>query len=257
MTNPLPPDKAHLTEDEREKVSAYLDQELDEADTQQIATELSRRAEVRQEADSLRKTWELLDYLPRPSAPSTFTEKTLTMLESTKGVLLRQGVKWRRYAIAGWAACLVVAAVGGFLLTYSPNRPEEAGVEVNDVVPVDPLSAEPVPVSLEKNATPIKLKRDREKTLRPWQQDALQRNEKLRRELQLIVMELNRKMKREDRQRLNAASKEGGINYIILVIDLARQYQVPIPDLVPLATVPPPDHHPPGKKSFGSKGGLE
>ncbi|HMO35021.1 MAG TPA: hypothetical protein PKA06_03165 [Gemmatales bacterium] len=97
----VPDPERKLRPEEVENLSAYLDQELNEEDAEKVSAALSSRPEVRQEAESLRKTWELLDYLPRPRAPQTFTEQTLTRLNSTKGLLLLQGQKWRRYAIAG------------------------------------------------------------------------------------------------------------------------------------------------------------
>jgi hypothetical protein len=257
MSHQPPPQPPRVNSEEAEQLSAFLDHELDEAATQEITAALSQRAEVRQEAESLRKTWELLDYLPRPEAPASFTENTLTRLESTKGLLLRQGVKWKRFAIAGWAACLIVAALGSFLITYFWQHPvaEESSVIVNDVVPAE-SSPEAQSVSSDAATTHLpKLKKDRDKqSLKPWQAETLQRNEKLRRELARIVAELQPKMKREDRQRLAAAAKEGGLGYIILVIDLSRQYQIPLPDLLPAVAVP---EFPPLKRPAGNKAGAE
>ena len=108
-----PPNKPKLTPQEQENLTAYLDHELDDAGSEAVTAALSRRPEVRKEAETLRKTWEMLDYLPRPQAPKSFTEQTLTRLSSTKGILLQQGMKWRRYAIAGWAACLLTAGAFG------------------------------------------------------------------------------------------------------------------------------------------------
>ena len=134
-----PPNKPKLTPQEQENLTAYLDHELDDAGAEQVTAALSRRPEVRKEAETLRKTWEMLDYLPRPVAPKSFTEQTLTRLSATKGILLQQGMKWRRYAIYGWVACLLTAGAFGFWLTYSFHREPEV-VEVHapetDVIPV-------------------------------------------------------------------------------------------------------------------------
>ena len=122
----MQPNKPKLTPQEQENLTAYLDHELDDAGAEQVTAALSRRPEVRKEAETLRKTWEMLDYLPRPLAPKSFTEHTLTRLSATKGILLQQGMKWRRYAIAGWAACLVTAAASGFWHAPSGRRQTKA-----------------------------------------------------------------------------------------------------------------------------------
>lgn len=234
MSSSMPPKKSAVSPHETEQLSAFMDNELDDAATQQVTSALTQRAEIRNEATLLRKTWELLDYLPQPTAPAAFTEQTMTRLESTKGILLRQGIKWKRFAIAGWAACLVIAALAGFIITYYWNQePEETSLLVHDVVPSS-IPSETHPISTDTSSTVAqKTKKDREKAaLKPWQAEAVQRNEKLRKELARIVVELQPKLKREDRRRLAAAAKEGGLGYVILVIDLARQYQVPIPDLL-------------------------
>jgi ferric-dicitrate binding protein FerR (iron transport regulator) len=75
------PDQQRLTPDERSVLVAYLDGELDEAESRAIATKLARSATARREVESLEKTWDLLDHLPRPRAPEDFTFRTLTEIE--------------------------------------------------------------------------------------------------------------------------------------------------------------------------------
>jgi hypothetical protein len=48
-----------------------------------MATKLTQSVTARREADALRKTWELLDLLPRPKASEDFTARTLTV--ATRG----------------------------------------------------------------------------------------------------------------------------------------------------------------------------
>ena len=71
-------EQQRLTPAERANLVAYLDGELNEAESRAIATKLSLSPTARREVEALEKTWELLEQLPRPKAPENFTERTLT-----------------------------------------------------------------------------------------------------------------------------------------------------------------------------------
>src|SRR5437879_2936082 len=73
----MKPDQQRLSQAERANLVAYLDQELNEAEAHAIATKLTLSVSARREVDALEKTWELLDYLPRPKATPELTERTL------------------------------------------------------------------------------------------------------------------------------------------------------------------------------------
>ncbi len=76
--NPEPsPDDPALTED----LVAFLDGELDPEMNEAVEAKIGVDATVRAEADALKKTWDLLDYLPRPEPSPNFTERTLSRLE--------------------------------------------------------------------------------------------------------------------------------------------------------------------------------
>lgn len=221
-----------LSQQEQENLSAYLDHELNDAETEQITAALSRRAEVRKETDSLRKTWDMLDYLPRPQAPQSFTEQTLTRLNSTKGILLQQGIKWRRYAIAGWAACILMAAMFGFWLTNSAFRePEivEVPSPVTDVLPI--MESQPVESSPATASRPFKKDRQDSRLLPRNQRElSQQRNERLTRDIWKVLAELRKKMTDEEKDRLLELSRKGGLPYLAKVIELAQQYKIPLVD---------------------------
>ena len=72
------PEQLRLTPDERTDLVAYLDGELPEAHLRSISTKLTHSATARREVEILKKTWELLDHLPRPEVREQFTQKTLT-----------------------------------------------------------------------------------------------------------------------------------------------------------------------------------
>jgi len=73
----IPDDDAPLTEE----LVAYLDGELGMAGNEAVEAKISVDPTVRAEADALKKTWDLLDYLPRPEPSPNFTERTLSKLE--------------------------------------------------------------------------------------------------------------------------------------------------------------------------------
>jgi hypothetical protein len=117
------PEQQRLSPTERANLVAYLDGELNEAETRAIATKLSLSATARREVDALERTWQLLDHLPRPQAPQDFTERTLTgvrhladrggRFESALTAAARRGL-W-----AGlWLAGALVAFGVGYALTY-------------------------------------------------------------------------------------------------------------------------------------------
>lgn len=222
-----PPNKPTLTPQEQENLTAYLDHELDDAGAEQVTAALSRRPEVRKEAETLRKTWEMLDYLPRPLAPKSFTEQTLTRLSATKGILLQQGMKWRRYAIYGWVACLLTAGAFGFWLTYSYHREPEV-VEVHapetDVIPVLEKSPGESPTPTE-----TKLAKKDAKALQRGQ-EVQRRNERLAREFSRLFTEVRKKINEEEEDRLIKLSRKGGLPYMAALIELANKYKIPLVD---------------------------
>jgi len=78
-TGPKPPDDP---DDERDDASAemvaYLDGELDPKSAAAIEAKISLDPAARAEADALKRTWELLDYLPLPEPSPNFTQRTLS-----------------------------------------------------------------------------------------------------------------------------------------------------------------------------------
>jgi hypothetical protein len=74
----IQPEQLRLTPDERADLVAYVDGELPEAHSRVISTKLTHSATARREVEILRKTWEMLDHLPRPVATPTFADKTIS-----------------------------------------------------------------------------------------------------------------------------------------------------------------------------------
>jgi anti-sigma factor RsiW len=115
-----------LSEKERSDLVAYLDGELHGEAAQALEAKLQRHPEARAEADALKRTWELLDYLPRAEPSPHFTERTvsrLAPLRQGKGVALRRP-RWLWGA--AWAAGVVLAFVAGWV-GYDRLVPREPG----------------------------------------------------------------------------------------------------------------------------------
>ena len=66
-----------------------------------ISTKLTHSATARREVEMLQKTWELLDYLPRPQATEQFSEKTISHIRR----LELKGHSWEPL-VAAWSARL-------------------------------------------------------------------------------------------------------------------------------------------------------
>ena len=112
-----------LTADERTKLVAYLDGELDEGEAKAVASKLAQSAEVRREAEVLRATWGLLDMLPRARASEDFGSKTLTAVSRLDFPTVPEatappgGGGGRAAPLAACLAATVLAAGLGFLAT--------------------------------------------------------------------------------------------------------------------------------------------
>src|SRR5262249_18838816 len=126
MSNPSP-----LSDKDRADLIAYLDGDpsLDRQAAQRIQTRLSLDPVLRAEADTLKRTWDLLDYLPRPEPSPAFTHRTLDKISTRETrKLLRQTRHRKRWLWgAGWAAAVLVVGLASYLAALSlfPPRPTE------------------------------------------------------------------------------------------------------------------------------------
>jgi anti-sigma factor RsiW len=104
-----------LTEEDRANLVAYLDGELDRSASSALEAKLSLSAQGRSEAEALRRTWSLLDYLPRPELSPRFTHDTLERLSAIRPSTTARRRRWRAWVVAtGRAAALLVAGTIGF-----------------------------------------------------------------------------------------------------------------------------------------------
>jgi anti-sigma factor RsiW len=109
-----------LTPTERANLVAYLDGELNEAESRVIATKLTQSPTARREVESLERTWELLEYLPRAHASENFTARTLSGVQALglKGQQLTSAARSAAHR-ATWAAVWVLASCAAFLLGFA------------------------------------------------------------------------------------------------------------------------------------------
>ncbi len=69
---------SRLSDEDRADLVAYLDGELKGQAARTIEERLSRDETVRDEAAALKRTWDLLDFLPTPEPSPNFTNRTLS-----------------------------------------------------------------------------------------------------------------------------------------------------------------------------------
>jgi anti-sigma factor RsiW len=125
MTEP-----SHMNEQEQADLVAYLDGELIGEDARALEAKLSLNPQARAEADSLRRTWELLDYLPRPQPSPSFTHRTLERLPPVQAREQRRRRRLRTSCLGlGWAAAVLLAGWGGYagynwVVPRQPGDPE-------------------------------------------------------------------------------------------------------------------------------------
>lgn len=117
------PDLQPLNDDERAEIIAYLDGELDEDAEAALEARINCDPRLRAEADALRRSWNLLDYLPRPEPSPQFTQRTVTRAAVLAPSLRDRARRWRPWALGiGWVAALVVVGVIGYAAVPSAKE---------------------------------------------------------------------------------------------------------------------------------------
>src|SRR4051812_19964027 len=104
-----------LSDDDRAELVAYLDGEVTGQAARAIEAKLSLDPRWRAEAESLKRTWDLLDFLPKPETKADFTERTMSKLapiRPTSGAAGAPGLGVRWLLVGAWAAALLLALLG-------------------------------------------------------------------------------------------------------------------------------------------------
>jgi hypothetical protein len=133
------PDVPPLDDKQRSDLIAYLDGELDEQSARELEAQLSKSPKARAEAEALRRTWDLLDYLPKPEPSANFTHRTLDRIAPPPTMLApRFAAHGKSWALGvGWAAAVLLAAVGGYAgMRLLPHRsPTPPAAPTQDIDP--------------------------------------------------------------------------------------------------------------------------
>lgn len=109
-------DSQRLSTADRANLVAYLDGELPEGEARLMEAKLAGSVSGRREAEALRQSWELLEYLPRPSAGADFASRTLTLATQQVDLddrLMEVAGRTARRVIRVALALVVAAAVAG------------------------------------------------------------------------------------------------------------------------------------------------
>jgi anti-sigma factor RsiW len=126
------PTQPDLSDDDWAEISAYLDGELDAKRSRAVESRISKDPAMRAEVEALRKTWQMLDYLPQPAASTTFTSRTLEKVSVLRPAVIKAGRPFRiPWAFAAcWAAAVLIAGSIGFtgvsLLAPRPQLQSQA-----------------------------------------------------------------------------------------------------------------------------------
>ena len=102
-------------------IQTYLDGELAPNEARALQVKLTQSVSARREIEQLEATWALLDHLPRPQAPTDFTERTVSLAAGATVLddrLVHLAAGSARLALKGLAAAaaLAVPLVLGYAL---------------------------------------------------------------------------------------------------------------------------------------------
>jgi anti-sigma factor RsiW len=120
--------KPHASSDD-DLLVAYLDGELDAAESARVELRLGREPELRLRLQELQRTWDVLDELPRSASTDLFVKSTIEMV-ATRARREARGhwSYWRRRLMAGmgWvaagAACVAVSFAVADRIQSAPHR---------------------------------------------------------------------------------------------------------------------------------------
>lgn len=116
-------DQLRLTTTERSNLVAYLDGELADIESRTLAAKITGSVSARREVEALEKTWELLDFLPRPEPSPNFTERTVTQAQGGASLDDRiVSVASKTAQGAAQIGTLILAAAAAFGLSYVATR---------------------------------------------------------------------------------------------------------------------------------------
>ncbi len=119
---------------------AYLDGELDDEASGAVEARLAADPTLRKKADAFRRSFALLDALPRPDAPADFTARTVTRLQVPGGsTAALPPARPRRWGWLAAAAVVLLAGLGGATARLAVRSGETATPAVADLPAIEAL----------------------------------------------------------------------------------------------------------------------
>jgi hypothetical protein len=128
-----------------EELVAYLDGEADPATAERVEAEIAHNQAARARAAALKKTFDLLDYLPMPEPSPAFTTKTLTKLDAVGGSRPSTAALPTRIPVrlGPWVAAGLIAVALGFVAhrvarpyLTAPAEPDLTDLPIIDRLPL-------------------------------------------------------------------------------------------------------------------------
>lgn len=128
---------------------AYLDGELPEQDADRIERMLQSDAPLRRNAETLDRTWQLLDSLESATASGEFTQKTLSTISTISGDADESGKIPRRWSLREllpgtltarglvWCFAGFLACSAGMLLSRKARRERTSAVDAQILKDLD------------------------------------------------------------------------------------------------------------------------
>lgn len=122
MTSATRPDRANG--ETNEQLVAYLDGELSPEQAAEVERRLANDPEYRGRLEALRRTWQLLDDLPRTQSSPELTRSTVTMVAQTVSQRRRRDAVWRPWAF-GAVTVLAVSLLSFWTASRRLNADDE------------------------------------------------------------------------------------------------------------------------------------
>ena len=144
MSKPQEPSaRQRLSPAQRSNLVAYLDQELQQEENQDLEQVLVHCQTARRDLEVLTRTWEMLDLLPHPDLDTAFSTQILHQVQSEAKHRHTRGAKWfvlgntlRFYVL--WVFSLALAFTLSFWAVYYWPNPDRN--RINDLPIYERLS---------------------------------------------------------------------------------------------------------------------
>jgi anti-sigma factor RsiW len=117
-------------EREMELLSAYLDDELDTKQKEQVSSFLARSPEGRRAVEELRNTKSLFAAFPRITAPTDFLDKLEAQAETFMEQQARQQSFWNWANPWAWTSLTATASAAAVALMIGIHSPRQISYEV-------------------------------------------------------------------------------------------------------------------------------